>query len=159
LATNQVKYCIDTCAIVDAGERYYPIDIFPSFWQNLDALAQSGRLKAPEMLITELAQKTDSWRDWVYLRSSNILIPHDRIFFAHVKNIVSIYEQANNGQFNIEKIGGDPFFIAFAKQHNLTLITVENSRPGGFRIPSISKQAGVKTINLLGLNRSEGWTF
>ncbi|MDZ4105039.1 MAG: DUF4411 family protein [Nitrosomonas sp.] len=156
---SKLKYCIDTCAIVDAGERYYPIDVFPTFWDNLDRLAQSGRLKAPNMLVRELERKTEIWRDWVYSRSETLLIPPDREFFSHLTDVVQVYESYNNGQFDMEKIGGDPFFIALAKQHQLTLITVESNRQGGFRIPNICREVGVKTVTLLGLNRSEGWTF
>ncbi|PZO17234.1 MAG: hypothetical protein DCE87_04715 [Betaproteobacteria bacterium] len=155
----KVKYCIDTCAIVDAGERYYPIDVFPTFWDNLDGLAQSGRLKAPNMLVKELGKQTEAWRDWVYSRADLLLIPPDREFFSHLTDVVQVYESYNNGQFNMEKIGGDPFFIALAKQYHLTLITVENNRQGGFRIPHICKQLNIKTVTLLGLNRSENWKF
>lgn len=111
------------------------------------------------MLVRELERKTEIWRDWVYSRSETLLIPPDREFFSHLTDVVQVYESYNNGQFDMEKIGGDPFFIALAKQHQLTLITVESNRQGGFRIPNICREVGVKTVTLLGLNRSEGWTF
>ena len=44
-------YCIDTSAMIDAGLRYYPADLFPIFWERMDALADEGRLKAPPTLI------------------------------------------------------------------------------------------------------------
>ena len=70
-------YCIDTSTIIDAGERYYPIDIFPAFWEKLDGLIQAGRLKAPQTLIDELENKDDAWREWVYSRKSIMIWPID----------------------------------------------------------------------------------
>ena len=59
-------YCIDSCSFIDAGERYYPQDIFPAFWDRLEALLDAGRLKAPVTLLEELQRKDDKWREWVY---------------------------------------------------------------------------------------------
>jgi len=55
-----IVYCIDTSTMIDAGERYYPIDIFPGFWERLDGLVDAGRLKAPATLIDERKRKTMS---------------------------------------------------------------------------------------------------
>ena len=57
-----MSYCIDTNVFIDAGERYYPIDIVPGFWANFEELILAGRMKAPEMLIEELERKDDAWR-------------------------------------------------------------------------------------------------
>lgn len=154
-----VIYCIDSCSFIDAGERYYPQDIFPAFWDRLEALLDEGRLKAPVTLLEELQRKDEGWRDWVYSREAKLIVPPDAVLFGAVTEVVAQYQAQNPAQFNPDKLTGDPFFIALAKCRRMTLITTEQSRPGGFRIPAICRPLGVKTITLLDMIRQEGWRF
>lgn len=154
-----IIYCIDSCSFIDAGERYYPQDIFPAFWERLEALLDSGRLKAPLTLLEELKGKDDAWRDWVYDREEKLIIPPDEPLFEAVKDVVAQYQMQNPSQFNPDKLTGDPFFIALAKCNGMTLITTEQSRPGGFRIPAICRPLNIQTTTLLGMIRQEGWSF
>lgn len=154
-----VIYCIDSSSFIDAGERYYPQDIFPAFWDRLEELLEEGRLKAPITLLEELQKKDDAWRDWVYSREEKLIVPPDAALFETVKEVVAQYQKQNPAQFNPDKLTGDPFFIALAKCRRMTLITTEQSRPGGFRIPALCHPLGVKTITLLDTIRQEGWRF
>lgn len=154
-----VIYCIDSCSFIDAGERYYPEDIFPAFWSCLENLVDEGRLRAPVTLLEELSRKDEEWRKWVYNRESKLIVPPDDRLFEMVKKVVAQYQLQNPPQFNPDKLTGDPFFIALAKCNDMTLITTEQSRPGGFRIPAICRPLGVKTITLLDMIRLEGWRF
>ena len=150
------NYCIDTSSIIDAGERNYPPDVFPGFWTNMDALIGADRLKAPEMLLDELKKKTDEWRQWVYDREASLIIRVDGLILATMPEVVDIYTKQ---RVKPDNLTGDPFFIATAKVHGLTLITSEKQRPGGARIPAICQALGVSTISLVGMLRQEGWKF
>jgi hypothetical protein len=44
-------YCFDTSAILDADERYYPFDVFPSFWDRMEVLVRTGNAIGPNMLL------------------------------------------------------------------------------------------------------------
>jgi hypothetical protein len=145
--------------MIDAGERYYPEDIFPTFWERLDGLANAGRLKAPNQLIEEMKKKSENWRKWVYDRQAALIQEPDQDFIVAVKSVVSQYQKQSPAQFNPDRLTNDPFFIALAKSKGYTLITSELSRPGGFRIPAICKGVGVQSITLLGVVRAEGWKF
>ena len=37
-------YVLDTSALIGAWVRTYPPEHFPNFWDNLDVMAQSGRV-------------------------------------------------------------------------------------------------------------------
>src|SRR4051812_21806676 len=114
-------YCIDTSTVIDAGERYYPIDIFPAFWDRLDALIQEGRLKAPQTLIDELEGKDDAWRDWVYQRKNLMIWEIDAdIQQALTDSVMPIYQKLVR---NVDSIKGDPFFIASSIVKKACLIT------------------------------------
>ncbi len=149
-----MSYCIDTNVFIDAGERYYPPDIVPGFWENLDALIGANRMKAPEMLIEELERKDDEWRKWVYERKETLIVPMDLPQIEAVQKVVAVY--AAQGIDN-NRLTGDPFFIALALANGLTMVTNEKPRRGGAKIPKICAALGVPSINLLDLMRREGW--
>jgi len=150
------QYCIDTSSFIDAGERYYPPDVFPGFWENMEGLIRSGRLRSPDTLLDELKKKDDAWRRWVYERESKLIIKMDGDILAVVPEVVAIYKSQG---VSADNITGDPFFIATAKVHGLTLITSEKQRQGGAKIPAICKQFGVETTGLVEMLREEGWKF
>ncbi len=52
-----MKYSIDTCALLDGWQRYYPKDVFPGLWKNLAGLIRNGGLHASEEVKFELAKK------------------------------------------------------------------------------------------------------
>lgn len=149
-----MSYCIDTNIFIDAGERYYPPDIVPGFWKNLDALIDAGRLKAPEMLIEELERKDDDWRQWVYDRKDKLIVPMDDSQVDAVKQVMAVYVSQSS---NVSRVTGDPFFIALAHAQGLTVVTSESERKGKVKIPKICDALGVKSISLLDLMRREGW--
>lgn len=149
-----MSYCIDTNVFIDAGERYYPPDIVPGFWENFDALIAAGRMKAPEMLIEELERKDDDWRQWVYDRKETLIVPMDLPQIEAVTKVVAVY--AAQG-IDANRITGDPFFIALALANGLTVVTNEKPRKGGAKIPKICAALGVPSIGLLELMRRENW--
>lgn len=149
-----MSYCIDTNIFIDAGERYYPPDIVPGFWENLDGLIGAGRLKAPEMLIEELERKDDDWRQWVYARKETLIVPMDLPQVEAVKRVMAIYQAQSS---NVSRVTGDPFFIALALAQGLTVVTSESERKGKVKIPKICAALGVPSISLLELMRRENW--
>lgn len=151
-----MSYCIDTSAMIDAGLRNYPADLFPAFWEKMDALATEGRLKAPPMLIEELAKQDEDWKAWVFEREDAIIIPPDSVFLTNMRRVVRSYVELGADP---EKLTGDPFFITLALTEGLTLLTSEKPGKGKIKIPTVCAALGVKTISLLGLMRQEGWRF
>lgn len=149
-------YCVDTSVVIDAGERHYPIDVFPAFWERLDKMISDGRLKAPKTLIDELEQKDDSWRKWVYDRQSAMIWPVDEPLQKAMTNVMTVYA---GSVANLDSIKGDPFFIAASITYGATLITSERPKGGGVKIPRICEQMNVKWCSLLGMLRVEGWKF
>ena len=147
-----MSYCIDTNILIDAGERYYPPDIVPGFWKNLDALIDAGRLKAPEMLIEELARKDDDWRQWVYDRKDKLIVPMDILQVDALKQVMAVYQAQSS---NISRVTGDPFFIALALAQGLIVVTSESERKGKVKIPKLCDAMGVKSISLLDRMRRE----
>lgn len=151
-----IVYCIDTSTIIDAGERYYPIDVFPGFWERLDGLIVAGRLKAPETLIDELQGKDDDWREWVYERREAMIWDIEPDIQHAMSAVMPVY--AANTK-NLDSVKGDPFFVAAAMARGASLITSEQPRRGGVKIPKVCDALGVTWTPLLGVVRAEGWKF
>lgn len=152
-------YCFDTSAVIDAGDRHYPFDLFPTFWERMDALSKDQRLIAPEMLIQELSAKDDDCLKWVSDRKDTIISPVDEALQQTLSEIMASFPALVNIEKN--RSGGDPFFIALAKVRNCTLVTGEvltgsEKKP---RIPDVCQKMNIPFINILGLIRAEKWKF
>ncbi len=74
-----MTYCLDTSAILDGWARYYPPDIFPSFWERLDGLLRARGAQTCRQVLEELKGKDDGAADWLKgMRMSSVrLMPHD----------------------------------------------------------------------------------
>jgi hypothetical protein len=142
--------------MIDAGFRHYPSDLFPAFWEKMDSLASEGRLKAPPELIEELGQRDEEWRQWVYEREEQIIVPPDAAYVAAIRKVVTTYVAMG---VDPAKLTGDPFFIALSLTGGMTLLTSEKPGKGAVKIPKVSEALGVKTITLLAFMRAEGWRF
>jgi len=54
---TQDVYCVDTSALIDGLERYYPEENFPGLWTKVDSLIKDGRFLISEEVWEELRQK------------------------------------------------------------------------------------------------------
>ncbi len=57
-------FCIDTCALIDLWRRYYPPDVFPGLWADIEKLIGQGRLIAPREVLEELRGVDDEMLEW-----------------------------------------------------------------------------------------------
>jgi hypothetical protein len=57
-------YCIDTCALIDLWRRYYPPDIFPGLWEDIEKLVKQRLLVAPREVLEELKGVDDELLEW-----------------------------------------------------------------------------------------------
>src|SRR5262249_9176034 len=66
-------YCVDTNILISLT-AYYPENIFPTLWANIDVLVQSGRFLVPEQVVRE--NKHVPTADWLAART-HIIRPFD----------------------------------------------------------------------------------
>ena len=52
-----MSYCIDTSTFLDAWDRWYPIDVFPSLWTSVEKLIEVGTIISSEEVLFELERK------------------------------------------------------------------------------------------------------
>lgn len=154
----KLKYSIDTSAILDGWRRYYPPDVFPIIWEKLGELIHISELKAIEEVLYDLEKKDDHVYEWAR-NQPQLFVPIDDQIQIEVSNILQQYEKLIDTRKN--RSSSDPFVIALAKIHQVTVVTGERptnnlNKP---HIPDVCNELGIRSINLLHLIREQGWVF
>lgn len=84
----QDGYCIDTNALIDIHNHYYPPDIFPGLWNDIEELVNQGILIAPAEVFSEICSKDDGLAKWVIANKSKMIIALDTNQIQIVQGIV-----------------------------------------------------------------------
>jgi hypothetical protein len=143
-------YVIDTNVFISLG-LYYP-KRFPTIWERINTLAESGNLVSVREVRRELETNCSSEHilNWIIqyryifhvptneecLIVSQIFQKTQYLGFVKRKNILKGMPVA------------DPFIIASAKIRNFFVVTQESDKAKGARIPTACKDFDVKCIDL-----------
>ena len=142
---------MDTSSFVAAWREKYPIDVFPSFWEQLDLWAQESRLVSPDEVLRELEKREDGLWAWARQRAY-LFRPLDSDVEEQLKIILSRYPRLVDE--NEDKPNADPFVIALALVVGAVVVTEERrsnrARPP---IPNVCDAMNVECIDVLGLIR------
>jgi hypothetical protein len=156
-------YCFDTSAFIDAWRDYYPPDVFPSFWKNMEGLVNSGLLISSEEVLKELEAGGDELYDWAR-KQSGLFISLDSSIQSAVASILSHPEHRK--LINLKtpsKTSADPWVIATAQVKSCPLVSTEtllaSPSPYKTKIPNVCQDLGVTHLSLLEFIRQENWKF
>lgn len=160
MAAGGPPYSIDTSALIDGLERYYPEKRFPSLWEKIDELIAAHRFLLSEEVWQEAQAKDVETRDWCNRHTqTDIVVPTD----ANVAKAVQAVHAVNNRLvMNLKgRNRADPFVIAVALVHGAVVVTGEAStgtadRP---RIPYVCGLMKIDCIRFLDLINRENWSF
>lgn len=150
-------YSIDTSAILDAWIRWYPPDLFPRLWENIELLIKEKRLIASEEVLVELEKKDDDVFKWA--KKQDMFYPLSTEIQIKVSEILSKFPRLIDSRK--DRSQADPFVIALAIKEKCLVITGEKNQGTADkpRIPIVCQFFGIKPINIVQLIRSEGWRF
>jgi hypothetical protein len=153
-----VSYSIDTSAFLDAWVRYYPPDVFPSIWEQMDHAASDGTLHSSDEVLRELGKKDDSAHDWMKSHVG-MVVALDTEIEQHVQEIMTRYPRLVDTKKG--RSGGDPFVTAVARARRLTVITAENATGNVAvpRIPDVCLDLGIRCIRILDFFREQKWAL
>jgi hypothetical protein len=158
--TRGPRYSLDTSALIDGIERFYPLRNFPQFWDRMDQLIDQGRLRVSEEAWAEAIGADAPLKEWCqedgYDRS-RCIYPTT----AQVAAIAgAIADQFPNWMKQGTKNGADPFVIAVAEHERFMVISGEvNGGPSKPKIPYVCKQRDVEHGRLVDLIRREDWVI
>ena len=128
-------YLIDANVLIRAQEDYYPIDRVPQFWQWLKQQALAHRIKMPFEIHNEIAISTGPLKDWacgVEIRKTLVL--DEEVDAGLVDRVLTEGYGNDLTDSDLEKIGQDPFLIAYAlAADDRVVVTKETPRPGALR--------------------------
>ena len=147
---------LDTSGLLDAWVRHYPPDVFPGVWSLMEAAVAAGEIFVIDEVVRELERKDDGIFKWVK-NHENMIVPIDDGVQQRVAGIMSRHGRLVDSRKN--RSGCDPWVIALAQEHGLTVVTAEKptrslARP---KIPDVCLDLGVSCIEIIDLFRAQGW--
>jgi len=150
-----MAYSIDSSGVLDLF-RYYPPDVFPTIWKELDGAANAGNIFAIDEVYRELQKKDDVAFQWLKARYS-MVVAIDTEIQKRVTAILASHPRLVDTRRN--RSSGDPFVIALAQSRNMSVVTGERAsgviaRPN---IPDVCSVLRIPCINVLTMFRKEGW--
>ena len=151
-----MKYCIDTCSLIDLGERRYPesVPIFRPIWDHIYLSINNGDLVSVDMVKSELDQRADEWREKFLIRADPMFLISDEIESRYASVITDI--ESNPIIFNPNKhrerflSKADPWLIGLARSFDdAVIVTSEEKNLASYGLPEVCRVLGVRTITLL----------
>lgn len=155
---SRATYCVDTSALIDWLERYYPPESFPAILDKVDELITENRLILSEEVWEEVQAKDEAAKSWCEPRKEALIVPTDAAVTIEVRSILETHNRLVMTLKNRNR--ADPFVIAVARLKSAVVVTGEiggtEARP---KIPYVCDQMGIPCISFLELIRREGWRF
>jgi hypothetical protein len=152
-----VTYSIDSSALIHAWRRAYRPANFPSFWQRMDELIESGRLKASIEVFNELKKKDDDVFQWCKDRKDKFVVELDEATQDLVVALMDKYPRLVDTAKG--RSGGDPFVIALAGAHSPQMTVVSEENAGKTRIPDVCDAETIDVLKIVDLIEQEGWVL
>jgi Domain of unknown function (DUF4411) len=150
-----VAYSIDSSGVLDLF-RYYPPDVFPTIWTQMEAAARGGVIFAIDEVYRELEKKDDVAFEWLKARRT-IVVDIDTQIQQRVTAILAVHPRLIDTRKN--RSSGDPFVIALAQSRGFSVVTGEKAsgiiaKPN---IPDVCEALRIPWMNVLSMFRNEGW--
>ena len=153
-------YIFDTSPLLSLLQNFYRSS-FPTLWKKFDNLIADGKVISTLEVRRELDQYINGHEPWIRDNKHIFTTPTA----AEARVIHKIYA-VQNFQQNIEQrkiqnggLNADPFVVAKAFVSNGIVVTLEEERSGGARIPNICRHFRVPYLRLEGFMGSEHWIF
>ena len=152
-----MTFCVDTSALIEPWRRRYPLDVFPTFWETLDAWAKDGRVLAPDEVLIEIRKVDDDLKEWVEDRRYLFRPPVEEVQVAVLEIMASHPRLVDTKK---GRSIADPWVIAQAEVSGAVVVTEEHRKGGRSpRIPDVCVARKVEYTDVIGLIRAMGLKF
>jgi Domain of unknown function (DUF4411) len=162
-----VLYLLDANVLVTAKNSYYAFDRVPEFWEWLVHVASRGSAKLPVEIYEEIKDGNDALAVWLREQTNKeALLLAEEVAPAVIARVIDQGYAADLNDIEVEKIGRDPFLIAYALAgQGRCVVTTEVSKPTAVRanrrIPDVCMGFGVACIDTFAflkvLNFTTAW--
>lgn len=161
-------YLLDANVLIDANRDYYPIKRVPEFWEWLGYVGIKGMVKILIEVYEEIKDGKDDLAKWAKEDEiGTALLFGEEADVPLVSHVIDKGYVPDLTDYEVEKIGRDPFLIAYALADRLErcVVTTEASKPKMQRanrhVPDVCNDLEVMwcdTFELLrALNFSTDW--
>jgi uncharacterized protein DUF4411 len=156
-----MSYVFDCSPLSVLFRNYYP-KTFRSLWERFDKLVADGEIISTREVAREIADGgPESLRQWAKQYSHIFVTPTaaegefvTRIFsVAHFRQNIEAQKLLKGGR------NADPFVIAKAAIDEGIVVTMEQFKPKGAKIPNICDHFKVEWRNLEQFMEEQGWEF
>lgn len=151
-----MRYLLDANVLIDADRDYYPLDRVPEFWGWLVYQAEDGTIKVPSEIYDEVVAGTGQLVDWLK-DNKDTLVLDDEADPDTIQHVVSEGYAPDLTEDEVERIGRDPFIVAYALgfDNEVTVVTTEVSKPSRQRanrqLPDVCADFDVSCTNTFAL--------
>ncbi|MDZ7859775.1 MAG: DUF4411 family protein [Candidatus Krumholzibacteriota bacterium] len=158
-------FLLDANVLIDANRDYYSIDRVPEFWDWLEYKGNGGEVKIPIEMYEEIAEGNDNLGNWTKRPDIEraILLDED-VEESLVEKVIKEGYASDLTDVEVEKIGRDPFLIAYGLQdiEERRIVTTEVSKLTKIRanrhIPDVCDDFGLLAINTFEFIRALNFT-
>lgn len=157
-----MKYLLDTNVFIQANNLHYGLDFCPAFWEWL-LINQQTIVGSLDKVKDEILAGDDALVDWVKQKNNQLFYNFDQKSLGELIGINNTLRQLNYEAHAISsfKADADYFLIAYARSHNLTIVTHEipSDSPKKVKIPNICTTLGVQYMQPFQMLRIENVKF
>ncbi len=154
-------YVFDTSSL-NILKDYYP-ERFPSFWVKFDKLVTEGIVVSVSEVFVELEGKVDRRhiQEWITTNRKIFLppTPEESLFISEIFAVPHFQYLIKPKYLLTSTAIADPFVIASAKVKQGCVVTEEEIKDNGAKIPNVCKHFGVECENLEGFLKRQNWQF
>ena len=147
-------YLLDANVLIDANRDYYPINRVPEFWEWLADAGENNRVKIPLEVYEEIKKGDDDLAEWIKNDTNKAALLFEEDVDVDLVSRVTDDGYADDlTDDEVEKIGRDPFLVAYAlaDEDNRCIVTTEVSKPSRERanrhLPDVCKTFHVRCVN------------
>lgn len=157
-------YLLDANVLIRAHEDYYGIHQVPQFWDWLKILAERGSVKMPFEIHDEIAISNGVLKEWITSEEiRKALILDEEVNQDLMGRVLADGYAPDLTDTEIEKIGRDPFLIAYALTHSdRVVVTKEVSKPSKQRenrkIPDVCSRLNIHCMRDFDFFKVAGFT-
>lgn len=158
-------YLLDANVMIDANRDYYAVSRVPEFWEWLLHNGRAGSVKIAIEVYEEIKIGRDDVATWVSESEvKEALLLNEEADPSIVARVINTGYAPNLTDDEIEKVGRDPFLIAYALRAPLdrTVVTTESSKPrqqrGNRHVPDVCADLGVPCCNTFEFVRALDFT-
>lgn len=155
-------YLLDANVLIEAHNKYYPVDMVPEFWDWLLHCAENGLVAMPLETFEEVRGGDDAKKDllnqWLHRPDveGTLILPEDADPEA-LRFVMDAYAP-DLDDTEIEQIGRDPFLISYGLVEGRCIVSNEVSKPSKQRankkVPDVCRSVGVRCCDTFSMLRA-----